>query len=145
MFVMGSLAVRACAQLAHEAGTAQPGAGIAAVALGAARTRVAPGWSARTRRRTRVPSQGRWVSVQLTDGRTFDGVLDAVDGSAGASEEEAREVVLYLARERLALDARVVKPAKRVAYAASDIVCITAADIDIFDDDSAATGGPVSN
>lgn len=87
---------------------------------------------------------GRWVSVQLTDGRTFDGILNCVDGTQGKGDEPLqRELILLIAKERLPLDAKVVKPEKMLAFKAEDIVMMEACDVNMFYDESA--GGPVRN
>jgi hypothetical protein len=84
------------------------------------------------------------VSVQLTDGRVFDGILNCVDGTQGKGDEPLhRELILLIARERLALTDKVVKPEKLMAFKADDIVMLEAVEVSMFHDE--VTSGPVRN
>lgn len=82
--------------------------------------------------------------MQLTDGRVFDGILNCVDGTQGKGDEPLhRELILLIAKERLALGDTVVKPEKLQAFKAEDIVMLEAVEVSMFQDD--ISSGPVRN
>lgn len=74
----------------------------------------------------------------------FDGILNCVDGTQGNGDEPLRrELVLMIAKERLALDDKVVKPERILAFKAADIVMLEAVEVGMFQDETSS--GPVRN
>lgn len=77
-------------------------------------------------------AQGKWVTVQLKDGREFEGVLHT------CNKEDNFATLLYMVRERLPPTAICPKPQKAMTFLGKDIVQIVARDVDIFEDDDRA-------